>query len=621
MLKKISLDKTKIYERCIALEQITQMMCNFALGRSYKQEIGAEQGDILKWDDFVIVNEDASKTYIQVKRQSTDFWTGASGETVQRNTNKKGEIRKLSPFDETIEALSKVCQENVHNNDRFRIYLPTDSTNIKKGMQIRNLRNFKDSIKPVTQGCDLERQAMIDEQTSNVVSWLKTWCGFTDYNQIVKAFQMLEIYTIGYEADIMDRVEKNLKEIFINSKVGTVRDKLFCYLDDNSTYAGAFRPRQLLFELKEYLRPDFPLWTLFKADESSWIISGINDLESEEGEKAPMVVSATWNNNFRNNLKIAGIYSEKCKLTKSLMRLSIHQNGVNYTSSSDKSLWIHNLKKSVGETLGNDKNDCTNINILSLDNEIADINGKKISLLCDKERYAEDLNDAMNKMTLEAVKNRIRQEIEDMECSDLRNEIEKCWNCWYEKFDSDSIILNQFFKNILHPICEGDSISGEMRVGCKTVGLLAEAVFLTIVVYIAFNVNENYQWDYLKDIRVIGLKTWSGSAESSKKVIDIEEETNKILAQEKEPIVILSGTKLPVSELLDEDLTGNTAHSGLLTDRKQPKLLISYDRHMKRLIDKGEILEIKKYLQSQINKYENRVEMTIKSIAGEKNEI
>lgn len=117
------------------------------------------------------------------------------------------------------------------------------------------------------------------------------------------------------------------------------------------------------------------------------------------------------------------------------------------------------------------------------------------------------------------------------------------------------------------------------------------------------------------------MKTWSGPAESSKKVIDIEEETTKILAQEKEPIVILSGTKLPVSELLDEDLTGNSAHSGLLTDRKQPKLLISYDRHMKRLIDKGEILEIKKYLQSQINKYENRVEMTIKNIAGEKNEI
>ena len=42
---------------------------------------------------------------------------------------------------------------------------------------------------------------------------------------------------------------------------------------------------------------------------------------------------------------------------------------------------------------------------------------------------------------------------------------------------------------------------------------------------------------------------------------------------------------------------------------------------MKRLIDKGIILEIKKYLQSQINKYENRVEMTIKNIAGEKNEI
>lgn len=624
MLKKLSLDKTKTYERCIALEQITQMMCDFVMGRSYKQEIGAEQGDILKWDDFVIINEDASKTYIQVKRQSTNFWSGVVGETVKRDKNKKGNMRELTPFDETIEALSKVCQGETHNKNRFCIYLPSDSLYIKKDMTIRNLRNFMESIKPVTLGCDLERQAAVDQHTNNVVLWLQTWCGFTDYNQIVKAFQMLEIYTTGYETDIMNRVECNLKEIFMDTKVEVVRDRLSCYIDNNSTYAGAFRPRQLVFELKEYLRPEISLWTLFKADESSWIISGINDLGSEDGETAATVVSSIWNNQSRSNLKIAGKYSEKCKLAKSLMRLSIHQNGVSFTSSSDKNLWIINLKKSVGETLGNDKNDCSNINILSLDEGIADINGKEINFLCDKEQYAEDLNDAMYKITLKTVNTRILQEIENMEISELRNEIEKCWKCWFEKFNTDRTILKKIFMNILHPVCEGDSVSGEMRVGCKTVGLLTDAVFLTMVVCIAFGIGEKCKRYYLNDfldIRVIGLKAWSGPAESLKKVIEIEEETTKMLAQEREPIVILSGTKLPVSELLNEDLTGNSAHSGLITDRKQPKLLIPYDRRMRRLINKGEIVEIKEYLQSQLDKYDIRVEETIKSIVGEKNEI
>lgn len=624
MLKKLSLDKSKIYERCIALEEITQMMCDFVMGRSYKQEIGAEQGDILKWDDFVIVNEDASKTYIQVKRQSTDFWSGVAEDTVERNKNRNGNLRKLTPFDETIEALSKVCQGDTHNKNRFYIYLPSDSLYIKKDMKIQNLRNFKESIKSVTLGRDLGRQVVADQHTKNVVTWLQTWCGFTDYDHIVKAFKILEIYTTGFEADIMKRVKHNLKEIFVDSKVEAVCDRLSCYIDNNSTYAGAFRPRQLVFELKEYIRPEISLWTLFKSNQSSWIVSGIIDLENEEEEKAPMVASAVWNNERRCNLKIAGEYSEKCKLAKSLMRLSIHQNGANYTSTLDKTLWISNLKKSVGETLGNDKNDCIDINIFLFDEGIDDINGKKISSLCDKEQYAEDLNDAMYKITLKMVNTRILQEIANMGGSELRNEIEKCWNCWYGKFDSDSAIVKKVFRDILHPVCEGDSISGEMRVGCKTVGLLTDALFLAMVVYISLCIEGNYQWDFLVDfldIRVIGLRAWSGPAESSKKVIEIEVETAKMLSHESEPIIILSGTKLPVSELLGEDLAGNSAHSGLITDRKQPKLLIPYDRCMRRLIDKGRIVEIREYLQSQLDKHEVRVEATIKSIVGEKNEI
>ena len=46
MLKKLSLNKTQVYEKCIAIEQIANMLKFYIKGVPCSQEIGAEQGDI-----------------------------------------------------------------------------------------------------------------------------------------------------------------------------------------------------------------------------------------------------------------------------------------------------------------------------------------------------------------------------------------------------------------------------------------------------------------------------------------------------------------------------------------------------------------------------------------------
>lgn len=54
MLNKLRLDQTKRFERHLALEEITNMLLHFFKGNASYLSIGAEQGSIDKWDDFVI---------------------------------------------------------------------------------------------------------------------------------------------------------------------------------------------------------------------------------------------------------------------------------------------------------------------------------------------------------------------------------------------------------------------------------------------------------------------------------------------------------------------------------------------------------------------------------------
>jgi hypothetical protein len=156
MLAKLRLDQTKKYEQALATYEIAVMLVDFVLGRKHYMRIGSEQGGIVKWDDIVIEQDQSSQIHIQVKRQTSgDF--GTDLDECNRNEylqgGREGQKRDLSPLDETLKSLADWFEHidisSISPKREFWIELPELNTQIKKGLQIKDLKDLCDvQIKP-----------------------------------------------------------------------------------------------------------------------------------------------------------------------------------------------------------------------------------------------------------------------------------------------------------------------------------------------------------------------------------------------------------------------------------------------------------------------------------------
>ena len=107
MLKKLALDQTKVYERHLALEEISKMLVFFVKGLPHHLAIGAEQGDIDKWDDLVIQTNTGSYIHVQAKRQTTPFSSDPIIRDKLSQGKREGVPRDLSTFDKTLKSLGQ----------------------------------------------------------------------------------------------------------------------------------------------------------------------------------------------------------------------------------------------------------------------------------------------------------------------------------------------------------------------------------------------------------------------------------------------------------------------------------------------------------------------------------
>ncbi len=629
MLKKLRLDQTKIYEKYLALEEISKMLVSFVNGIPYHLAIGAEQGDIDKWDDLVIQTNAGCYTYVQAKRQTTDF----SSHPIERDTisqgKRKGVPRDLSPLDEALKSLGQRIRKNqsgsIDLQSEFCLELPESSTKIKEGLEVRDLRNLEAQIKSVTTPYDLIVLAGKDPNANNIYLWLTTWCDFIDWEHIFKALKILKIKMSGLETDIDDRVKSNLSQIFKRTEIEKVRMLILSYLDENSTYAGAIRPRQLLHSLKDFLLPNIPRWTLFQTDGLSWNISGIHDLEdNNEIERPSIIVPALWatgNQNARS-LRIYGACVEKCLVSESLMRLSLHPQGSFDILCSNKSSWEYAIKMKTGGTLGVAKDDLNDSRILDGLEFSSPSEPKELDTIDAKEHLSEKLHVEMYKTTFKLVDSTIGGKIREMKRGNLRNEVESRWVTWKLLLENSIEEQRELFSKILHPKAEGKSISGELRVGLKTVGLLSEAIFLLLVVSVCLSDDDNQNWKSVSDklkMTSVGLAFWSGPADGSRNVIEIDDDAGigKLLENETGQIIIIPQSVLSETEVYKDDISGDSTKLGLLTHPNHPKLLITKDRKFKKILTNGDISELKTYFQSSLDKYKYTVECAVNKVVDE----
>ncbi len=469
----------------------------------------------------------------------------------------------------------------------------------------------------------MEEQAKTDKHTNDIFLWLTTWCGFKDWHHIIKLFDILRLKAFEFEDDIKERTLRKLKEVFMESKIEIVQSLILSYIDSNSTYSGAFKPRHLLGELQDYIRPEFERWSMFKTNGRWWTISGTHDLEkNEEIEKPTVVISKLWNNSCAtvNSIKICGNYSDDCMLN-SLMRLSLHFLG-NNPFCSNKTKWENSLENKTGKTLGISENDFDTLMILSLSDDTYSVSeSRNLNLIDEIEDYASQLNDEMYKITFNNVDDDISKKIKDMSKSNLRSEIESRWNDWKNELKDDTGRQRELFSKILRPNAEGEIISAEIRSGLKTVKLLSRAIFMLLILSVCLNEGKNKGFDVVTDelrMKAIGLAYWSGPSDCSRKVvrIDYHKHMYKLLANETEEIIVLSNSNVSANNLLEDSLTGEAEQVGLLTECKRPKLLITYDSYFERLVEKGDISCLSRHLKEKIYTYDKCITDSIKNVAG-----
>ena len=617
MIKKLALDKTKVYEKKIALYEISKMLVDFVKGQKHYFAVGSEQGEINTWDDFVIETESHKNIYIQAKRQTTPFSRNKVIRAYKQNGPKKGlELQDLSPLDETIEALGKVMLTNKHDDDSFWIYLPEASVEIKKDLTISNLRTFRESITPLSEASKLDIQIANDKVSEQVYLWLTTWCGFQDSQHIIKAFNRLYIKTTSYESELYESSKRQLLEIFNPDLVDTVCTLIMAYCEDNETFTSAIKPRELLFYLRDYLKPEVERWSQFSAENSIWNISGIHDISNNDCcERADVVVDQLWNvNNESHSLKITGKIDKKCCLTDSLLRLCIHLTGPVNIYSDVTDILICNVQEKTGETLGNRRSDIEDLRIIRMNSSSLASDYTALKTLDEIEEYSNALNKEMLILTLKYVDQSMIKKIRsDINQSQLRTDVETYWNVMKADLMSNLEELKKLFSEILHPDIESRSVSGEIRTGLKTVELITNSLFMYIIIKICIN---DYDQQYI--VRAIGLNYWSGPCDNPDMYdIDDSRTIDKLLSNQKEDILLLTGTRCPASVIYSYSLTGESVNSGSLSDINYPKLLVTNDERIKTLIRMGDCEKIKAYLSKKMDEYKYTYNNSINAIVGE----
>lgn len=631
MLKKLFLDQTKKYEQAIATYEIANMLVDFVKGRKHYLSIGAEQGDIPVWDDIVIEKEIDYYIQVQVKRQTGGF--GSQLDECVRNSYKtktknhnEGDLRELSPLDKTIKSLADwavtIDLTNLNPKREFWIELPELTTPIKNGLQVKHLKDLceaqiKQSV-TTSQGLKI-----LSKQSSNIrncYDWLVSWCDFKDWDHILKALQFLKIKNSGTEVEIENQTEQKLKDVFVADKLKDVRLKILSYIGDNTTFTGAISPRNLLFNLKDYLHHDIATWTQYEKNNLQWNITGINDLEYNTDIERPLsVVPKLWSNSSKRSLIINAPILEGCKLSEGLMRLAVHQDGLTSTHITSKNDWKQAIKAKVGGTLGIGTDDFDKLTFIENKEQFTSVDCKLLTTINEQEKIADELNENMLIVAWALLKKGVDAKLLSMntdKSTELRDIVDLRWKDWKQKLDNSPAEQKELLTSMLNPNAEGDDIIGYMRVGLKTVTLLIDGLFFLLIISVCLDMDGTGNWKRLSNgltLNTICLQYWSGLA-GNKKVKKITEDCHKLIGKEKTDLLIMSSVEASPSEILELTLIESQENKNTLANGKQLKLLVTHNIRLSQLIDKGEVQPLRTYTESLIEKNKEAIQEAINNV-------
>lgn len=623
MLKKLRLDKTRTYEIALATKYIAEMLDSYIDGRSHSISLGCEQGDIEKWDDLIVELENGVFEHVQIKRQLTNF----SNDPVERGNKKRGvnigDPQDRSPLDESITSLaiwSKNKSIEELNQRRFVIEVPDYTVQIKKDYQIRNFYDLcTEYITATTTSSALEEVEGLDPSVSKAYKWLTTWCDFEGWDHIIKALRILSIRISALEDETNNITEKNLSRHFIDGV--TTRKAITSYIDENSKYTVAIKPRQLLSELENELIIENGTWTQYKKNGASWDVSGITNLKPCDIEPPKGLIKKFWVDNNKTSLKIISnkqSQKENCKLAAPLMRFSLHFDGNSDAVFNELDTWVTQARHAVGGTLGISDNDFESLSWSNSSLQITPSEKRALKLTRQQEEEAKLLTEEMYDVCWVRVCEILEKKISQMINHEVRDAIEERWIEWRSTLESDVTARNLFLRNMLSPKGEGDDLLYDIRVGPKTASLLADGIKFLLIVSTALNDKADC-WRTAgsgKLINTLALSYWSGPSGKRRYARELTDDDGieQLLGNELNNVLIMSQIQSSSSDILDESLAFGLEEKDSLATSKTPDLIVTNSSKFKRLIKKGSLQDIKTFLDESLKSRERIKEESIQGV-------
>lgn len=610
MRAKLRLDLTKAYELAIATSIVSDMLVPFIRGHSHSLGIGIEQGDIQNWDDFVIKQNSSSYEYVQVKRQHVPFGPEPDlpSRGLYKQGSRKGEQRDLSPLDESMKTLGTLFTDTgpIYTTVQrtFVVIVPSFSVQIKQGLTANDLYNL--CATEITPSTTLAGFQSIASTTpfSNIISWLKTWCGFNNEAHILQALRNFKIIQLGNENDINTNTTKTLSICF--NQPDKVLKEISSYIQENTSYTSFITPRPIAGQLISYLLPGNQRWTQFKQIGSEWEISGTHGKVTDEIENASTVVSALWTNPNASVVKYHSKGNLRDKLPSAFIRLVLHLQPASLAHINNVDSWHLEIKKLIGNTLGIAENDCDTLCIIDDPNPHSSSGTRKLELLRHHDDEAAKLSDEMHNRTWRLIGEAIHEKIAHTEVVEVRDAVEERWLEWKRLLDIDINKQKEICKSMLHPVAEGDDIQAELRIGPKTVSLIADGFYILLIIAVCFDELPG-TWESIGNqitINVKALRYWSGPVGIIRRVrkLDDEEVIGSLLGKESSKILVLSEVELTSEQILESSLAESEESGGSIASAHRPTLLITNSPKFKRLIRKSNITEIRAFLQDEFKK-------------------
>jgi hypothetical protein len=620
VLKKLQLKLADAYEICVAAEKVAGMVVKFALGNPHVLMIGCEQGDIPAWDDLILLHADKSLEHIQIKRNFTQF----SDYACDRNTDpiskgdNKGNLRNLSPLDDSLASLA--IWSATHDpatatpKRKFRIELPAPEVLIKRGLEVRQLYEFSNSISTSTTAASLTQAETVHLPTRNIFLWLNTWCGFSDWEHILQVFRHLKVEFVGTESSINRRAEEILAFCF--NEPEKVRKAINGFITENSTYTSQITPRPLLGELRPFWLPELKLWAQYINKGLGWDVGGICDPDFGHIERAEKVVSETWNEQKPSELKLHCQSPRHEPLPSALRRLILHMPGTSMAYIHDLAGWRERTLALIGGTLGKDEEDCSALPLVELGVRQAPADIREIANSGDADSEGRSLDRQMDDLTWAIIKNKITEKLLAIPAGELRSAMEGRWECWLAAMEVDTTARTAFSRQMLVPHAEGKGIAGSLRHGPKTALLIAKGIILLLAVAVAVSANDE-GWQKLSGTTVStrAIQVWSGPADDNHTLRKLTDEGIEVLiGREPFKLLILSAVESSISEITGSSLTDGQEPSYTLADGHQP-MILTHSGKIKEALRKGDLDMLRTHLLAIVAKIHKIQQEQLKNIA------